>query len=301
MFRTRTALLAAAGALALFGALIALSPLPGIAQNYKETLALYVTDVTDGQLPQRSGNTWTTIAPSNLGPTVFDVPLSGSADFKAGGDGTSDPVSGLTVHGTDVSGATQCEIASNLLQVDLSAAGADKNFYLVRELASVGFPDLYQAQSVAVTIEWDLDIDGGGSATNFDTADDLFWVQIANEDTQAAAVTESPYLIFRNDGGANRSIGAATRLDNTYTVTAWAAVANWDHAGHVSMRATMDNVGTSFYDEDTPLGYYSAVHHPGEWHVRPTANSGPYLVMWFRAKDGGRVAMDISAIRISVL
>ena len=235
----------------------------------------------------------------DVGDTIyFDFDLTGTTDFQAGGTGTNDAPSGFTVYGADVSGATTCEISSNLLQIDLSAAGSDKSFYLVAPLPDL--TDLYLASSISVTVVWDLDVDGGGSATNFDTADDLIWFQVGNEDTQVNAITESPYLIFRNQTGT-RGIGVSTRFDDAYTAGANAAVANWDHAGHVSMVSTLDSAQTMFYDEDTPVGYYSAVHHAGEWHVRPTATSGPYLAIWVRAKNGGRVAADISAITVTIM
>jgi len=242
----------------------------------------------------------TAITDANLAPHTHEFDLTGATYFQAGGTGTSDGPSGLTVYGADVSGATTCEISGGLLQIDLSASGADKDFRLVAGLGAVGLQELYKASVIEVTVEWDLDVDGGGSASNFDTNGDLFWVRVGNEDTQAAAITESPYAIFKNTTG-NRGILASTEYDDGYTESAQTNVTNWDNAGHFSMRSVLNATGTAFYDEDTPVGYYSPIVAAGEWHVRPSANAGPYLVMWIRAKDGGRVAADISAITVTIM
>ena len=217
------------------------------------------------------------------------IDLSGTYDWKAQGNGSVDPQSGLEAISTDLADFTTLSVGSDVITFDVSATGAAKVARLALPLT--GLPSL--PESSLIFISADIDLDDG--ANNYDTLNDQIVLVVGNE---TSAETEGIYGYFYADGIGNVKILVGRTLNTAYSSSANTTVTNGKNAGRLQVVYNIGHQYSQFYEASgnnlTQSGALTQTTH----HCR--AGSGTYFQLYISAADGGQVKGTISNIKIMV-
>lgn len=235
---------------------------------------------TAGYLPVHGASGW-----GEQQRATWEADLSGTYDWQANPTGT-DPTSGLVASG-DGADATTFEVGSSKISMDISASGADKSVLLT--VAPAGLPDLHEVSSIYIELGIDLD----DSANNFDTADDTFAVWLRND---SGAQTEYIFCKMDNAGG-NIQLTLGRLVNNANTETAGLNITNPKNAGRLQV---VDNVGHQYAQFFDTVGNNITSDGLVQTTQHARAGGGTELVLWWRPKDGGRTALDITSIKVAM-
>ena len=224
----------------------------------------------------------------------WEADLSGTYDWKTNGAGSTDTTSGIScddgwAEPGDIADFTTLEVGGGVITFDVSGTGQDVDGVL--EIALTDLPDLDRASAITITMDVDLNDD----ATNFDTADDVFWSMILNGSAASAfpSPAESSGFSIANIGGV-LNLRMLRYVNDGATFSA-DAITNPKNSGTVWMADRPGDQTVQFHDGAGNLttgGFANSSFH---------ARSGSsYFVIWMRAKNGGRVAGTISSIKVTV-
>jgi len=139
-------------------------------------------------------------------------------------------------------------------------------------------------------LEVDLDLDD--NVNNFDTTDDALAFNYMNAAT-TAATTER--LIGKIDRGTNIRISCTREVNDAGTNSSYTDITNPKNTGRLQVIDTVGNQHAQFYESTAHNLTQSGALTQTTQHCR--TGTGMWLGIWFRAKNGGRVAGTISNIK----
>ena len=237
----------------------------------------------------------TAITDTSISPTTWDADLSGAYDWQANGVGSQDTTSGIFAYG-EVTDATTLEVGSGVITFDISASGADKEFYLVARLDAYSLADLQDASSILLSADVDM--------TTIDNVNDTsLHIAVTDQDWANTAITEEARIRLKRNGG-NVEILNIRQLNDA--VTTGAAV-NWSGWANAARLLVIDNGGRqraqAFESGSNTLTAGTTVADDG-WHARAGGANRPYLVIRAIAKTGGtegQVSGTISALSVTII
>lgn len=224
------------------------------------------------------------------------VNLGGTHDWSAGGNGSTDPTSGLIAYeavGGDLAAAT-LEVGSGVITFSLTGqAGSDRAVYLVLPMKALGMPDLKDASNLFVYADINMStlgtVTGDGmqlSLKNGDWANDSFDENLAN-------------TINYNAGNRKTSVDTARNNANTGANT---NITNWSNAGRLWARECAGVATGGFHEATGPSSTSPTRITYDDWHVRTLGANAPYLVIRIRGKTGSGVcAGTISGLGCTII
>ena len=248
------------------------------------------SDITAGYLATAGGAGWTGTDPATLGtPVLWTADLSGTYDWKAAGDGSQDPTSGIYANGADVPNFTTLSVAGGVITYDTgTVGGAARNVFLVKRLDEAGLRALRSVGSVTAYLDLDL-VELGGAATS-----DQIQMWVSNQpDTSGTEYVIS--TLRYNAGNRIHSLDSARNAATAGNVTG--AIANWANAGRLWVNGGAGVLTGGFYEATGPSSTSPTRLSFDDWHVRAGAANEPYLIIRiYAAATGGRVSGTISNI-----
>ena len=221
--------------------------------------------------------------------------LSGTYDWKANGDASVDPTSGIEVSSSDLADFTTLSVGGGVITWDASGAGSNEEASLRISLPPL--PDLYLVSYIS--LEMDLNLEDAGTA--FDTQGDQIRVLIENnEDSGGPAGTEGVDVSMGNlDGVAAIEMKLTRRVNNASADGGTTTVTNPRNAGRIQIADYPGAQEAQFY-EGTGHNITQESLAQTTHHARTGANTPPYFRLRFFAANGGRSAGTISNIRVVI-